>query len=112
MATLRREIPVASGATPVWQKLRDFGAVHTKVAPGFLTDLKMTRASSSDLLNGRGPVSGGALDDENCRLVILRRRPASPTTPPSIRPEATQQRDRTRPLQRARAPRSADVDER
>ena len=26
MATLRREIPVATGATPVWQKLRDFGA--------------------------------------------------------------------------------------
>ena len=43
MATLRREIPVASGATPVWQKLRDFGQVHTKVAPGFLTDLKMDK---------------------------------------------------------------------
>ena len=41
MATLRKEIPVAAGATPVWQKLRDFGQVHTKVAPGFLTDLKM-----------------------------------------------------------------------
>ena len=43
MATLRREIPVAGGATAVWQKLRDFGQVHTKVAPGFLTDLKMDK---------------------------------------------------------------------
>ena len=43
MATLRREIAVASGATSVWQKLRDFGQVHTKVAPGFLTDLKMDK---------------------------------------------------------------------
>ena len=25
MATLKREIPVANGAAPVWQKLRDFG---------------------------------------------------------------------------------------
>ena len=41
MATLRKEIPVAAGATPVWQRLRDFAQVHTKVAPGFLTDLKM-----------------------------------------------------------------------
>ena len=41
MATLRKEIPVAAGATAVWQALRDFGQVHTKVAPGFLTDLKM-----------------------------------------------------------------------
>ncbi len=41
MATLRKEVPIANGAVPVWQKLRDFGAVHTKVAPGFLTDLRM-----------------------------------------------------------------------
>ena len=41
MATLRKEIPVASSAPPVWQRLRDFAQVHTKVAPGFLTDLKM-----------------------------------------------------------------------
>ena len=33
--------PEAAGATPVWQRLRDFAQVHTKVAPGFLTDLKM-----------------------------------------------------------------------
>src|SRR4029077_7779571 len=41
MATLRKEIPVAAGATPVWQRLRDFAQVHIKVAPGFLTGLKM-----------------------------------------------------------------------
>jgi hypothetical protein len=41
MATLRKEIPVANAATPVWHAIRDFGQVHTKVAPGFLTGLKM-----------------------------------------------------------------------
>src|SRR6202043_4140389 len=34
MATLRKEIPVASGATQAWHALRDFGQVHTKVEIG------------------------------------------------------------------------------
>ena len=71
MATLRREIPVASGATPVWQKLRDFGQVHTKVAPGFLTDLKMDKGDRI-LTFFNGMVARErlvTLDDENCRLV-------------------------------------------
>ena len=41
MASLRRQIPLNAGATAVWNALRDFGAVHLRVAPGFLTDLKM-----------------------------------------------------------------------
>ena len=43
MATLRREIALNAGAPKVWSALRDFGAVHTKVAPGFLTKLEMDR---------------------------------------------------------------------
>jgi len=71
MATLRREIPVASGATPVWQKLRDFGAVHIKVAPGFLTDLTMDNGDRI-LTFFNGMVARErlvTLDDETCRLV-------------------------------------------
>ena len=71
MATLRREIPVASAAAPVWQKLRDFGAVHTKVAPGFLTDLKMDKGDRI-LTFFNGVVARErlvTLDDEECRLV-------------------------------------------
>jgi len=41
MATLRKQIALDTGATTVWAALRDFDAVHTRVAPGFLTDLKM-----------------------------------------------------------------------
>ena len=71
MATLRREIPVASGAAPVWQKLRDFGQVHTKVAPGFLTDLKMDNGDRIvTFFNGMVARERLiTLDDENCRLV-------------------------------------------
>lgn len=71
MATLKREIPVASGAAPVWQKLRAFDRVHTEVAPGFLTDLKMDKGDRV-LTFFNGMVARErlvALDDDNCRLV-------------------------------------------
>ena len=41
MATLQRKIPVAAGAAAVWSAVCDFGAVHKRLVPGFLTDLKM-----------------------------------------------------------------------
>jgi Polyketide cyclase / dehydrase and lipid transport len=71
MATLRREIPVAAGAAPVWHALRDFGAVHTRVAPGFLTDLRMDRGDRI-VTFFNGMVARERLvtvDDERCRLV-------------------------------------------
>jgi carbon monoxide dehydrogenase subunit G len=71
MATLRKEIPVAAGATPVWQRLRDFAQVHTKVAPGFLTDLKMDNGDRV-VTFFNGMVARERLvtaDDETCRLV-------------------------------------------
>jgi len=41
MATHRRELALNVSAEKVWAALRDFGQVHTKVAPGFLTGLEM-----------------------------------------------------------------------
>jgi carbon monoxide dehydrogenase subunit G len=71
MATLRREITVSANAADVWQKLRDFGQVHTKVAPGFLTDLKMDKGDRI-LTFFNGMVARERLitsDDETRRLV-------------------------------------------
>lgn len=71
MATLKRDILVASGAEPVWQKLRAFDQVHTAVAPGFLTNLTMDKGDRivtffNGLLARERLVT---LDDDNCRLV-------------------------------------------
>jgi hypothetical protein len=41
MATNRRDLPLDVPADKVWAALRDFGQVHTKVAPDFLTGLEM-----------------------------------------------------------------------
>ncbi len=37
MATVYQEFVVEAGAAQVWDALRDFNAVHTRLAPGFLT---------------------------------------------------------------------------
>lgn len=37
MATIRKEFTVDAPAAHVWEMLRDFGAVHQCLAPGFLT---------------------------------------------------------------------------
>ena len=40
MATIVKEINLKARPEAVWDALRDFQAVHTRVAPGFLTDSK------------------------------------------------------------------------
>ena len=38
MATVYKEFTVAAGVDSVWEALRDFGAVHERLAPGFVID--------------------------------------------------------------------------
>ena len=41
MATIRREIIVAASPDAVWSVIRDVGAVHTRLAPGFVLDTRL-----------------------------------------------------------------------
>jgi carbon monoxide dehydrogenase subunit G len=41
MASIRKEIPLAARAEEVWDALRDVGAVHRRLAPGFVTDTRL-----------------------------------------------------------------------
>ena len=43
MTTLRRELFLDAPADRVWSAVRDFGQVHARVAPGFLTALEMDK---------------------------------------------------------------------
>jgi hypothetical protein len=41
MATIRKETSIGSPAAAVWAAFRDVGAVHTRLAPGFVVDCRM-----------------------------------------------------------------------
>lgn len=41
MASIQREITVNAPLAHVWDALRDVGALHTRLCPGFVTDTKL-----------------------------------------------------------------------
>jgi carbon monoxide dehydrogenase subunit G len=41
MASIRREVEVDAPAEKIWAAVRDVGAVHERLAPGFVVDTKM-----------------------------------------------------------------------
>jgi hypothetical protein len=41
MASVRKEIVIDADADGVWDAIRDFGAVHTRVVPGFVVDSRL-----------------------------------------------------------------------
>ena len=41
MASIHREITIDAPADEVWAALRDFGAVHERLAPGFVVDARL-----------------------------------------------------------------------
>lgn len=40
MASIHKDIILAASADAVWDAVRDFGAVHTRLAPGFVIDAR------------------------------------------------------------------------
>lgn len=91
MATLRKQIALEAGATHVWSALRDFGSVHTRVAPGFLTGLEMDNGDRI-VTFFNGLVARERLvtvDDENCRLVyaVVEGRPSHYNAAVQVFPE-------------------------
>lgn len=71
MATVRKQIALDTTAAKAWSALRDFGAVHMRVAPGFLTNLEMDEGDRiATFFNGMVARERlVTLDDEECRLV-------------------------------------------
>ena len=71
MATLRAEIKTRARPSEVWSAIRDVGALHTRLVPGFVTDTKLEPGGRIvTFANGvvlREPIV--TLDDEARRLV-------------------------------------------
>ena len=41
MASIRKEIPLEVSAEHVWSVVRDVGALHTRLVPGFVVDTRL-----------------------------------------------------------------------
>jgi carbon monoxide dehydrogenase subunit G len=71
MATIRKEIEIQAPAHQVWDAVRDVGALHTRLAAGFVVDTRMDgNARIVTFANGttvREEIV--AVDDANRRLV-------------------------------------------
>lgn len=71
MASIRRDIHIAASAESTWAAIRDVGAVHTRLAPGFVVDTRL-EAGARIVTFGSGVVARELIvdvDDEARRLV-------------------------------------------
>jgi Polyketide cyclase / dehydrase and lipid transport len=41
MASIHKDIPIEAPANRVWDAVRDFGALHTRLVPGFVLDTRL-----------------------------------------------------------------------
>jgi hypothetical protein len=71
MASIIREIEIDAPADHCWDALADFGAVHERIAPGFLVDARMEDATTRTVTFFTGAVARErlvGLDHEHRRL--------------------------------------------
>jgi Polyketide cyclase / dehydrase and lipid transport len=71
VASIRREISTSAQPDDVWDRIRDIGALHTRLVPGFVLDTRVEgRARWVTFANGivaKEPIV--TIDDEHRRLV-------------------------------------------
>ncbi len=70
MASIHEEITIAASPAAVWDAIRDVGAIHTRLAPGFVTDTRLEDGARV-VTFGNGIVARELivdLDDEARRL--------------------------------------------
>jgi carbon monoxide dehydrogenase subunit G len=71
MASIRKEIVIGARPETVWDALRDVGAIHTRLAPGFVTGVELVEGARI-VTFGNGMVARELLvdiDDTARRLV-------------------------------------------
>lgn len=71
MASIHREVRIQADPETVWEALRDIGALHKRLAPGFVTDVRLEEGARV-VTFGNGLVARELIvdiDDEARRLV-------------------------------------------
>lgn len=73
MASIRREVVLAAPAAMVWDALRDVGAIHTRLAPGFVVATELEPGGAARIVTfGNGMKARELIvdiDDRARRLV-------------------------------------------
>ena len=64
MSSIRKEIVINAPSHAVWDALRDFGALHTRLVPGFVTDTRL-EPGARIVTFGSGQVVRELLVDRN-----------------------------------------------
>ena len=67
MASIHREVRIQADPLTVWDALRDVGALHTRLAPGFVTDVRMEEGARV-VTFGNGLVARELIVDVNDAL--------------------------------------------
>jgi len=71
MASIHREIQIEAATASVWDAIRDVGAIHTRLAPGFVVDTRLEEGARV-VTFGSGVVARELIvdvDDDARRLV-------------------------------------------
>jgi hypothetical protein len=71
MATIRKEVLIEARPETAWEALRDVGALHVRLVPGFVKDVRMEEGARV-VTFGNGTVAREVIvsvDDGACRLV-------------------------------------------
>src|SRR5262245_18702699 len=71
MASIKREIRIEAPVEGVWEAIRDVGAIHTRLAPGFVVDTRLEEGARI-VTFGSGVVARELIvdvDDDARRLV-------------------------------------------
>jgi hypothetical protein len=73
MASIHKEFPIDAKPEDVWDALRDFGALHTRLAVGFVTDTQVEPDGAARLVTFANGTTAReilvTMDDERRRLV-------------------------------------------
>jgi Polyketide cyclase / dehydrase and lipid transport len=71
MASIHKELTIDARSEDVWAAVRDVGAIHTRLAPGFVVDTRLEDGGARVVTFGNGSIVRELivdLDDRNRRL--------------------------------------------
>jgi hypothetical protein len=66
VASIHREVLIDARPDAVWDALRDIGAIHTRLAPGFVTDVRLEEGNRARVVTfGNGMTARELIVDVN-----------------------------------------------